>query len=83
MLNISFLIKKMACLIIYSSAILILFVSNAVAGDNQVEFKLTDNPGRWFDTGTAVAGNRSIAIASPGVRVKFPVIPIRYIRDPV
>ncbi|MEQ1815890.1 MAG: copper oxidase [Nitrosomonas sp.] len=25
----------------------------------------------WFDTGSAVAGNRSIAIASPGVRINF------------
>ena len=71
MLNKSFLFKKIGCLIIYSSVILTLSVGNAVAGDNEVEFKLTDNPGRWFDTGTAVAGNRSIAIASPGVRVKF------------
>ncbi len=64
-------IKKIMILTVYSSAILILSVNNAAAGDNEVEFKLTDNPGRWFDTGKAVAGNRSIAIAKPGVRVKF------------
>lgn len=64
-------IKKIMSLTVYSSAILILSVNNAAAGDNEVEFKLTDNPGRWFDTGSAVAGNRSIAIAKPGVRVKF------------
>lgn len=64
-------IKKIVGLTVYSSAILTLSVSNASAGDNEVKFELTDNPGRWFDTGTAVAGNRSIAIASPGVRVKF------------
>ena len=64
-------IKKIMSLTVYSSAILILSVNNAAAGDNEVEFKLTDNPGRWFDTGKAVAGNRSIAIAKPGVRVKF------------
>ena len=64
-------IKKIMSLTVYSSAILILSVNNAAAGDNEVEFKVTDNPGRWFDTGSAVAGNRSIAIAKPGVRVKF------------
>lgn len=46
-------------------------VGSAFAGDNEIKFELTDNPGRWFDTGVAVAGNRSIAIATPGVRVKF------------
>lgn len=64
-------IRRIAGLTVCSSAILMLSVNNASARDNEVEFKLTDNPGRWFDTGTAVAGNRSIAIASPGVRVKF------------
>ena len=44
---------------------------NVSAADNEIRFELTDNPGRWFDTGTAVAGNRSIAIATPGVKVKF------------
>lgn len=65
-------IKKMVNLTVYSSAVLTLLSAGAAsAGDNEIEFQLTDNPGRWFDTGTAVAGNRSIAIASPGVRVKF------------
>jgi len=41
------------------------------ADDNEVEFDLTDNPGRWFDTGVDIAGTRSLAVASPGVRVKF------------
>lgn len=45
--------------------------ANSVAADNQVNFALTDIPGRWFDTGSAVAGSRSIAIASPGTRVNF------------
>ena len=71
MLDTSF-IKKIVNLTVYSSAILtLLSVNNASASDNEVEFTLNDNPARWFDTGTAVAGNRSIAIAKPGVRVKF------------
>jgi len=65
-------IKKIVSAAIYSSAALTLIsVNNASAGDNEIKFELTDNPGRWFDTGAAVAGNRSIAIAKPGVRVKF------------
>lgn len=68
----TFSIKKIVNLTVYSSAILALSsVNSASAGDSVVEFKLTDNPGRWFDTGSTVAGSRSLAIASPGVRVKF------------
>lgn len=52
-------------------SLLLLAATHVSAGDNEVSFELTDNPGRWFDTGVSVAGNRSIAIASPGVRVKF------------
>lgn len=65
-------IKKIANLAIYSStALAFLSAGNASAKDNEIEFQLTDNPGRWFDTGTSIAGNRSIAIVSPGTRVKF------------
>ncbi|MBX3615676.1 MAG: copper oxidase [Nitrosomonas sp.] len=52
-------------------ALSLLLVNTGFAGDNEVNFELTDHPGRWFDTGVAVAGNRSIAIAAPGVRVNF------------
>ena len=65
-------IQKIAKRTICSSAILtMLSAMNVSAADNEIRFELTDNPGRWFDTGTAVAGNRSIAIATPGVKVKF------------
>lgn len=65
-------IQKIAYRTICSSAILtMLSAMNASAADNEIRFELTDDPGRWFDTGTAVAGNRSIAIATPGVKVKF------------
>jgi YVTN family beta-propeller protein len=40
-------------------------------GGNEVNFSLTDNPGRWFDTGVDIAGTRSLAVATPGVRVNF------------
>jgi DNA-binding beta-propeller fold protein YncE/plastocyanin len=54
-----------------STVLTIASINHAAAGDNEVRFELTDNPGSWFDTGSEVAGSRSIAIASPGVRVKF------------
>ncbi len=53
------------------SITLLINAGSVFAGANEIKFSLTDLPGRWFDTGSAVAGNRSIAIASPGVRVKF------------
>lgn len=57
-------IKKIVNLTVYSSAVLtFLFVGNASARDNEIEFKLTDNPGCWFDTGSAIAGTRSLAVA--------------------
>ena len=52
-----------------STVLTIASINHAAAGDNEVRFELTDNPGSWFDTGSEVAGSRSIAIASPGVRV--------------
>ena len=57
--------------IIASSVAFLALSANSVAADNQVNFALTDIPGRWFDTGSSVAGSRSIAIASPGARVNF------------
>lgn len=66
------LFKKAADRIIYCTAILVLLsTNNTFASGSEVNFALTDNPGRWFDTGSAIAGNRSIAVASPGVRVNF------------
>jgi YVTN family beta-propeller protein len=66
------LFRKIVRVAIYFSTILVfLSVNDASAGDNEVNFALTDNPGRWFDTGSVIAGNRSIAIASPGVKVNF------------
>jgi len=38
---------------------------------NTVEFKVTDVPGHWFDTGVDIAGTRSLAIVAPGTLVKF------------
>lgn len=64
---------KKACISIalLTLSLIMLLANTAFAGANEVNFELTDHPGRWFDTGTVVAGNRSIAIAAPGVRVNF------------
>lgn len=34
-------------------------------------FKITDTPGYWFDTGTDIAGTRSLAVINPGDTVHF------------
>jgi len=62
--------RKIVSTIIYFTTTL-LSVNNVSADGNQVNFALTDNAGHWFDTGSVVAGNRSIAIASPGVQINF------------
>jgi DNA-binding beta-propeller fold protein YncE len=36
-------------------------------------FQLTDNPGNWFDSGTDIAGTRSLMIARPGDTIRFDV----------
>ena len=36
-------------------------------------FQLTDNPGNWFDTGTSIAGTRSLVVARPGDTIRFNV----------
>lgn len=52
--------------------ILVLPIQAIHAGSsNEINFSLTDNPGRWFDTGQDIAGTRSLAVAAPGVRVNF------------
>src|SRR5215216_5281603 len=36
-------------------------------------FQLTDNPGNWFDSGTSIAGTRSLIVARPGDTIRFEV----------
>jgi DNA-binding beta-propeller fold protein YncE len=38
-------------------------------------FRLTDNPGNWFDSGADIAGTRSLAVIEPGDTVSFTVQP--------
>ena len=63
--------KIMRVIVSFSTILTFGAINNASADNNEVDFALTDNPGHWFDTGSLIAGSRSIAIASPGVRVNF------------
>lgn len=46
--------------------------ASAEASHNRITFKLTDEPGRWFkNTAGPIAGTWSLAVAQPGVEVKF------------
>lgn len=63
--------NERATALVAAAAIAAFMPAAAFADDNEVEFELTDIPGRWFDTGNSIAGTRSLAIARPGVRVKF------------
>ena len=49
----------------------VLTVSGSFAGSNEVNFSITDIPGRWFDTGIDIAGTRSLAIVTPGAKINF------------
>jgi DNA-binding beta-propeller fold protein YncE len=50
-----------------------IFSTVSVRGsDNRVEFDLTDDPGSWYrSTAGAIGGTRSLAVATPGVEVRF------------
>lgn len=65
------IVRKITGVIAYCAAVSAVPVNMVFAAGSQVNFALTDIPGRWFDTGSAIAGNRSIAIAAPGVQVNF------------
>ncbi|MBI2829764.1 MAG: beta-propeller fold lactonase family protein [Chloroflexi bacterium] len=42
------------------------------AQTQRLEFAITDNPGRWFDTEAApIGGTRSLGVVSPGSEVRF------------
>ena len=47
-------------------------VQSASAGSDDVEFDITDEPGRWFkNTDGAIGGTQSLAVVTPGSEVKF------------
>src|SRR5262245_536796 len=64
-------IKYLAVVFGFSLAAVLTGSRSVAGGGNEVNFSITDTPGRWFDTGVDIAGNRSLAVARPGVRVNF------------
>lgn len=48
----------------------LLFSTSSVAMA-EVNFKVTDIPGHFFDTGVDIAGTRSLAIVAPGTQINF------------
>lgn len=52
----------------------VLVPSHSVAGSNpdRIVFEQTDDPGKWFsNTAGPLAGSQALAVASPGVEVRF------------
>ncbi len=47
--------------------------ANQTRGPVTHTFQLTDNPGNWFDSGTDIAGTRSLIVAQPGDMIHFDV----------
>lgn len=53
-------------------AVVILLLPAAALADNTVTFLRTDQPGSWFqNTDGPIAGTQSLAVATPGVLVRF------------
>jgi len=51
--------------------LVLVLVGSVQPDEPRIEFRITDQPGRWFDTGADIAGTRSLAVGSPGSEVKF------------
>src|SRR5262249_17012433 len=56
----------------FALAVMVLLPITAQADDNTVTFLRTDNPGSWFqNVAGPIAGTQSLAVAKPGVEVRF------------
>jgi hypothetical protein len=67
-------LRKSNGLAVSTFSLLMTFVlpmSGSSASSNEVNFSITDMPGRWFDTGADIAGTRSLAIVTPGAKINF------------
>ncbi|HWQ69357.1 MAG TPA: copper oxidase, partial [Patescibacteria group bacterium] len=64
-----------ACMITAGALLLggaILAGPTLARADNTTEFKITDEPGRWFkNTAGPIGGTQSLAVVRPGSRIKF------------
>ncbi|NJL18183.1 MAG: hypothetical protein HC938_14435 [Nitrospira sp.] len=61
---------KSVCTLPLIAGLLFSTASLAFAAD-PVNFKVTDIPGHFFDTGVEIAGTRSLAIVPPGTQINF------------
>lgn len=58
--------------IVFLLAALAVLPQAAQADDNTITFLRTDDPGSWFrNTAGPIAGTQSLAVATPGTRVRF------------
>jgi 6-phosphogluconolactonase (cycloisomerase 2 family) len=65
-------LKKSPLPVLLAITIASLFPLAAQADDNTVTFLRTDQPGTWFrNVAGPIAGTQSLAVASPGVQVRF------------
>ena len=65
-------VRSLGILLAMASSIPLFVATVRGSGDGRVEFELTDEPGSWFrSTAGAIAGTRSLAVATPGVEVRF------------
>jgi len=67
-----FRVRSIGVLLVMASCLPVFNATVRGDGDNRVEFSLTDDPGTWYrSAGGAIAGTNSLAVATPGVEVKF------------
>ena len=67
-----FRVRTIGVLLVMASCIPVFNATVRGDGNNRVEFDLTDDPGTWYrSTGGPIAGTNSLAVATPGVEVKF------------
>ncbi len=64
--------SSLALAVVFLAVLFTLLPMAAQAEDNTVTFLRTDEPGRWFkNTAGPIAGTQSLAVAAPGVQVRF------------
>lgn len=71
-MNNASVIRSIGVVLVFISSLFTFGAHVRGADDDRVEFDLTDNPGSWFESSAGpIAGTKSLAIATPGVEVKF------------
>lgn len=64
--------KSLLKIFLISVSLTICFLSYSSASDAVIEFDLTDQPGKWFQSKAGpIGGSNSLAVGQPNVEVKF------------